>query len=281
MDIIGRFFNTEASRAKKVDVKSSEDRFHLDSAPAASRLSNLTGVSPTTMSFLNATERTVSDLTERCHYFGIDATGSRRKTWAAATQAQIKRAKLFAESGETPPLIRVAFYSGQDTFRRTSWTRDTKKLATWMSDVSCEGGVTQIQRLFEDLATQITKEKKRVKAADFVFDHMDGDMKDNLVNLALGIGKTTPINIWHEVENPDRLDGNESTAQEAFLAITAATGGTYKHFRAGQYADLEGYIAVSVAAASGEKSELLARLKRNPHLLSPNARDLLLSLSRS
>ena len=175
--------------------------------------------------------------------FAMDATMSRQPTWDLALQLQ---AHMFHEVKEVGGLdVQLIYFRGFDECRASKWVRDPDALARLMTQVSCQGGYTQIEKVLRQ-AIQQTKQKK-VQALVFVGDCMEEDV-DRLCQIAGELGMLgVPAFVFHE--------GAEPAAQRAFKQIARLTRGAYCAFdttSAGQLRDL--LRAVAVYAAGGQSA---------------------------
>jgi len=101
--------------------------------------------------------------------FGLDATASRQPTWDTACQLQ---AEMFREATAVGHLeLQLVFYRGLGECRSSRWIADSAQLAKTMSQIVCNAGQTQIEKIL----THTQKETKllRVSALVFVGDAME------------------------------------------------------------------------------------------------------------
>ena len=76
--------------------------------------------------------------------FIIDATGSRERTWDAATQLQ---GEMFAEAGKFGTLeMQVTYFGGLNNVASSNWTSDARELQHFMGRVRCDTGHTKYAR---------------------------------------------------------------------------------------------------------------------------------------
>ena len=175
--------------------------------------------------------------------FAMDATGSRGPSWDRACQIQ---GEMFTETTALGGLdIQLCYYRGFGEFEASPWLSSGDALLQRMTNVSCRGGQTQIEKVLRQAIEQ-TKQKK-VQALVFVGDCMEEDV-DRLCHLAGELGMLgVPVFLFHE--------GDEPTARRAFKQIARLTRGAYCAFdasSAGQLRDL--LSAVAVYAAGGQKA---------------------------
>lgn len=175
--------------------------------------------------------------------FAMDATASREPSWDNACQIQ---GQMFQQTAELGGLsIQLCYYRGMEEFHATPWLTDSSKLLRYMSEVSCMGGHTQIQRLLAHTFEESKRQK--VNSLVFVGDCMEEE-PDHLCHLAGKLGLLgVPAFIFQE--------GDEPTAKKTFQEIARLTKGAYCPFdgdSADQLRDL--LSAVAVYAAGGRKA---------------------------
>ena len=111
--------------------------------------------------------------------FGLDATASRQPTWDTACVLQ---AEMFREATAAGGLeMQLAYYRGMDECRASRWISNPEQLAKTMSQIACNAGHTQIEKIL----VQARKETKllRVNALVFVGDAME-ENPDKLAHAA-------------------------------------------------------------------------------------------------
>lgn len=175
--------------------------------------------------------------------FAMDATASREPSWDRACKIQ---GDMFSSTAALGGLeIQLCHYRGYDEFYASDWLTKTDDLLKRMTAVRCRGGYTQIEKVLQQAIKQ-TRQKK-VQALVFVGDCVEEDV-DRLCHLAGELGVLgVPVFIFHE--------GDEPTAQRAFLQMTRLTRGAYCSFDANSAAQLRDLLsAVAVYAAGGRKA---------------------------
>ena len=101
--------------------------------------------------------------------FGLDATASRQPTWDTACQLQ---AEMFREATAVGNLeLQLVFYRGLGECRSSRWIADSAQLAKTMSQIMCNAGQTQIEKIL--IHTQKETKLLRVSALVFVGDAME------------------------------------------------------------------------------------------------------------
>jgi hypothetical protein len=189
--------------------------------------------------------------------FAIDATASRQPTWDKACQLQADMFREAAASGNLE--IQLVYFRGpRGECKASGWMTDSKKLATTMTKIVCEGGYTQIGKILSHV--QREHDKAPVAALVFVGDATEEEL-DELYDLA---GKLrVPAFMF--------LEGEDETAESAFREIARITHGAYARFdsdAADQLRDLLKAVAAfavgGVAALEGKPGIvlLLEQLKK-------------------
>ena len=139
--------------------------------------------------------------------FGLDATASRQPTWDTACQLQ---AEMFREATAVGGLeLQLVFYRGPGECRSSRWIADSAQLAKTMSQIMCNAGQTQIEKIL----THTQKETKllRVSALVFVGDAME-ENPDTLAREAGELGRLgVPAFMFQE--------GHDREAEQAFRTI--------------------------------------------------------------
>lgn len=235
--------------------------------------SALAACSKETSAFLGVVESATVKLVVPNVYLGMDATGSRSGTWNAAQKMNRDVVQFLVEQGEATPMLRISYFNGGNTFQATKWMDKVDPLVKWMSGVSCATGTTQIGRAFQDVQTQIGRGVD-VSSVTYIGDHVDGDTAENLYVQARDIGRTTPINVLHEVGNEECLDSSEREAQKIFKQIAGLSGGEYIPFSHANYRDMTDCMKVFVSIGYGRNSKAIQAL-RSTAALSGKAKDLL------
>ena len=175
--------------------------------------------------------------------FGMDATASREPTWDQACQIQ---GEMFSATAALGGLdIQLCYYRGFGEFEASPWLSSTDALLKKMTNVTCRGGQTQIEKILNQAIAQ-TRQRK-VQALVFVGDCMEEDA-DRLCHLAGQLGVLgVPVFLFHE--------GGEPVAAQTFQEIARLTQGAYCPFDAGSAAQLRDLLsAVAVYAAGGRKA---------------------------
>jgi hypothetical protein len=179
--------------------------------------------------------------------FGLDATASRQPTWDTACQLQ---AEMFREATAVGGLeLQLVYYRGLGECRSSRWIGDSAQLAKTMSQIMCNAGQTQIEKIL----THTQKETKllRVSALVFVGDAME-ENPDTLAREAGELGRLgVPAFMFQEGHDPD--------AEQVFRNIASLTKGAYCRFDPGAARQLAELLRAVAVYAAGGMTALAAR----------------------
>lgn len=175
--------------------------------------------------------------------FAMDATMSRQPTWDLALGLQADMFKAVKEVGGLD--VQLVYFRGFGECRTSQWVGDPDALARLMTQVSCRGGHTQIERVLKHARSETNR--ARVNALVYVGDCMEENV-DDLAAIAGELGLLNmPVFLFQE--------GREPVAEAAFREIARLTGGAWCRFDAGSAAQLRELLsAVAVYAAGGRKA---------------------------
>ena len=152
--------------------------------------------------------------------FALDATASRAPTWQ---QAQSLHEALFDAASETSELsLQLCYFRGIATFHASPWMTSANGLRQELSEVYCEGGVTQLRHLLEHCLAQ-QPDSASLKAIIFIGDAVEEDasvLNDLAVRCRLA---KRPLYIFQE--------GCDAAASSTFASMAAVSGGA--HFALG------------------------------------------------
>ena len=179
--------------------------------------------------------------------FGLDATASRQPTWDTACVLQ---AEMFREATAAGGLeMQLAYYRGMDECRASRWISNPEQLAKTMSQIACNAGHTQIEKILMHAG----KEAKllRVNALVFVGDAME-ENPDKLAHTAGELGRLgVPAFMFQE--------GRDREAERMFRTITQLTHGAYCRFDSGAARQLAELLRAVAAYATGGIAALAVR----------------------
>src|SRR3954470_23726599 len=113
--------------------------------------------------------------------FALDATMSRQPMWDSACRLQ---ADMFREAAAIGGLdVQLVYFRGLSECRASRWVSDGAGLGELMGRIDCQGGHTQIRKVFSHARTECHKAK--VQALVYVGDAMEEAIDD----LAAGAGE--------------------------------------------------------------------------------------------
>jgi hypothetical protein len=172
--------------------------------------------------------------------FGLDATASRQPTWDAACELQ---AGMFQEVGTIGGLeMQLVFYRGLGECRASRWLSDSRHLAKTMSQIICNAGHTQLEKVLAH--AQRETRLLKVSALAFVGDALEED-DDVLIPAAMELGDLgVPAFMFQE--------GHDDEVEHTFREIARLTKGAYGRFSPGAARQLAELLkAVAVFAVGG------------------------------
>ena len=172
--------------------------------------------------------------------FALDATASRQPTWDTACKLQ---AEMFREAGTIGGLdLQLVFYRGENECKSSRWIFDSGQLAKTMSQIMCNAGHTQIEKVL--IHTQKETKLLKVSALVFVGDAME-ENPDVLAYEASKLGQVgVPVFMFQE--------GNDAEVRQVFKNIAHLTKGAYCRLDSGAAKQLAELLrAVAVFAAGG------------------------------
>src|SRR6516162_4744893 len=175
--------------------------------------------------------------------FALDATASRQDTWDTACELQ---AEMFHEVAATGGLdMQLVYYRGLGECRASRWFSDPGQLAKTMSQIMCNAGHTQIEKVL----THTKKETKLLPVSGLVFvgDAME-ENPDALAHEAGELGRLkVPAFMFQE--------GHDREVEHTFRNIARLTNGAYCRFDPGAARQLAELLrAVAVYATGGLKA---------------------------
>jgi hypothetical protein len=175
--------------------------------------------------------------------FAMDATMSRQPTWDLALGLQAEMFRAVKEVGCLD--VQLVYFRGYGETRASKWVGDPEDLARLMTQVSCQGGYTQIRKVLTHACRE--SERGKVNAVVYVGDCMEENI-DELSQRAGVLGLLgTPMFLFQE--------GRDPKAEQAFKEIAGLTRGAYCHFDAGSARQLRELLtAVAVYATGGREA---------------------------
>jgi len=179
--------------------------------------------------------------------FALDATASRQPAWDTACKLQ---ADMFREACAAGGLdMQLVYYRGLGECRASRWISDSAQLAKTMSQIMCNAGETQIEKIL----THTKKEAKLfpVSALVFVGDAME-ENRDTLIHEASELGRLkVPAFMFQE--------GRDREVEQVFRGIAKATNGAYCRFDPGAARQLAELLRAVAAFVVGGIPALAAR----------------------
>jgi hypothetical protein len=175
--------------------------------------------------------------------FAMDATMSRQPTWDLALGLQAEMFRVVKEVGDLD--VQLVYFRGFGETRASKWVSDPEALARLMTQVSCQGGYTQIRKVLTHACRE--SERGKVNAVIYVGDCTEENI-DELSQRAGVLGLLgTPMFLFQE--------GRDPKAEQAFKEIARLTRGAYCRFDAGSARQLRSLLtAVAVYATGGRKA---------------------------
>jgi hypothetical protein len=179
--------------------------------------------------------------------FALDATASRQPAWDTACELQ---AEMFREASVAGGLdMQLVYYRGLGECRASRWLSNPEQLAKTMSQITCNAGHTQIEKIL----IHAGKETKllRVSALVFVGDAVE-ENPDTLANEAGELGRLgVPVFMFQE--------GHDREVEHTFRNIAQLTRGAYCHFDPGAARQLAELLRAVAVYAAGGMAALAAR----------------------
>ena len=179
--------------------------------------------------------------------FALDATMSRQPTWDLAQSLQARMFDTAAGLGGLD--VQLVYFRGFGECRASKFVADGAGLAALMARISCQGGHTQIGRVFKHVRTETAQRK--VGALVFVGDAME-ENADDLAALAGELGLLGVKTFMFQ-------EGGDPGVAAVFRDLARLTGGAYARFDAGAPQRLADLLAAAAAYAVGGRAALEKR----------------------
>ncbi|WP_332700251.1 VWA domain-containing protein [Devosia sp.] len=176
--------------------------------------------------------------------FALDATMSRQPTWdlACSLQAEMFRAIPKASALQ----VQLLYFRGFGECRASKWVVNADALAKLMTGIACQGGNTQISKVFAHARTEHAK--RRVNAVVYVGDAIEENV-DDLAEKAGQLGLLgCPMFVFQE--------GRDMRVEAAFREFARLTKGAYARFDASAPQELAALLKAVAAYASGGRDLL-------------------------
>jgi hypothetical protein len=179
--------------------------------------------------------------------FALDATMSRQPTWDMACVLQAEMFREVAAAGGLD--MQLVYYRGLEQCRASRWFSNPNELAKAMSQIACNAGHTQIEKILAHAARE-TK-LLRVNALVFVGDAME-ENPDKLAHAAGELGRLgVPAFMFQE--------GKARDVEQVFREIARLTRGAYCRFDPGAAHQLAELLRAVAVYATGGITALAAR----------------------
>jgi hypothetical protein len=175
--------------------------------------------------------------------FALDATASRESAWDTACELQAEMFREVATAGGLD--IQLVYYRGLGECRASRWISGPQQLAKTMSQIMCEAGHTQIEKVL--IHAQKETRLLKVSALVFVGDAME-ENPDDLAHQAGELGRLgVPAFMFQE--------GRDREVEHVFRNIVQLTHGAYCRFDPGAARELGALLrAVAVFAVGGTQA---------------------------
>ena len=176
--------------------------------------------------------------------FAMDATMSRQPTWDMAVSLQ---AGMFEAIPKDAALqVQLIYFRGLGECRASKWVVDAGALARLMSRIACQGGNTQIGRVFSHAREE--HRKRRINAVVYVGDAIEENV-DALCARAGELGLMgLPLFVFQE--------GRDPRVEAAFREFARLSKGAYARFDSSAPQQLADLLKAVAAYASGGRSHL-------------------------
>ncbi|MNL20101.1 hypothetical protein D3C87_1413330 [compost metagenome] len=169
---------------------------------------------------------------------------SRQPTWDMAVSLQ---AGMFEAIPKDAALqVQLIYFRGLGECRASKWMRDAGALARVMSTISCQGGNTQIGKVFSHARDE--HRRRRIHAVVYVGDAIEESV-DALCAKAGELGLMgLPLFVFQE--------GRDARVEAAFREFARLSKGAYARFDSGAPQQLADLLKAVAAYASGGRTLL-------------------------
>jgi hypothetical protein len=176
--------------------------------------------------------------------FALDATMSRQPTWDLACSLQAEMFKALPADGSLA--VQLLYFRGFGECRASKWVDDAEGLAKLMSGVACQGGQTQISKVFAHARRE--HGTKPIDAVIYVGDAIE----ENVDALAAKAGELGLLGCKMFVFQ----EGRDLKVEAAFREFARLTKGAYARFDANAPAELAALLRAVAAYAAGGRAAL-------------------------
>lgn len=164
---------------------------------------------------------------------------SRQPTWDMACDLQTQMFDTVADTGGLD--VQLIYFRGFGECQASKWVGDTKSLGTLMAGLQCQGGRTQLGKVFSH--ARRTHARRKINAIIFVGDAVEEDV-DKLAHKAGELGMLgCPLFIFQE--------GRDVQVEKAFREFARLSKGAYARFDANAPDELAALLRAVAAFASG------------------------------
>ncbi|MFD2648870.1 VWA domain-containing protein [Devosia albogilva] len=182
--------------------------------------------------------------------FALDATMSRQPTWDLACSLQAEMFKAIPKSSALQ--VQLLYFRGFGECRASKWVLSGDSLAKLMSGIQCQGGRTQISKVFAHARSEHAR--RRINAVIYVGDAIE-ENPDLLAEKAGQLGLLgLPLFIFQE--------GHDPQVEAAFKEFARLSKGAYARFDASAPQELAALLKAVAAFATGGRDML--RLQSGP-----------------
>ena len=176
--------------------------------------------------------------------FALDATMSRQPTWdlACSLQAEMFKA-LPVKSGLS---IQLLYFRGLAECRASKWVEDTEALGRLMSGVACQGGNTQISKVFAH-----ARREHAIRPIDALV-YVGDAIEENVDSLASKAGELGLLGCKMFIFQ----EGHDPRVEAAFREFARLTKGAYARFDANAPTELAALLRAVAAYVAGGRTAL-------------------------
>lgn len=191
----------------------------------------------------------------------LDATMSRQPTWDLACSLQ---AEMFDAVEKNSKLaVQLVYFRGFGECRSSKFVNDTTALKTLMTQISCQGGHTQIRKVLAHALKANADEK--LSAVIYIGDAMEENI-DDLADKAGHLGLLgVPIFLFQE--------GHDATAEHGFREIARLSNGAWFRFDRSAASTLANLLSSIAVYATGGFAALENRGTSEDRLLLSHLKD--------
>lgn len=176
--------------------------------------------------------------------FALDATLSRQPTWDLACSLQAEMFQAIPKSSALQ--VQLLYFRGFGECRASKWVLNGDSLAKLMSSIQCQGGRTQISKVFAHARTEHAV--RRINAVIYVGDAIE-ENADVLAEKAGQLGLLgLPLFIFQE--------GHDPQVEAAFREFARLSKGAYARFDASAPQELAALLKAVAAFATGGRDML-------------------------